>query len=95
MGPFCKNFHHKRNNATKQKEFCWASWVLGALLLVVLFILLYVICASVPTGGTKKWLNSFRQVTVYCQLRKSRLAKGESLMIKMIIWGKTITEKNS
>ena len=95
MGSFCKNFHHKRNNATKQIEFSWVSRVLGALLLVVLFILLYVICASVPAGGTKKWLNSFRQVTVYCQLRKSRLLKGESLMIKMIIWGKTITEKNS
>ena len=84
MGSFCKNFHHKRNNATKQIEFSWASRVLGALLLVGFFFL-YVICASVPTGGTKKWLNFFRQVTVYCQLRKSRLAKGESLMIKMII----------
>ena len=90
MGSFCKNFHQKRNNATKQIEFSWASrlvvlFILLYCCIVVLFILLYVICASVPTGGTKKWLNSFRQVTVYCQLRKSRLAKGESLMIKMII----------
>ena len=37
MGSFSKNFHHKRNNATKQIEFSWASRVLGALLLVGFF----------------------------------------------------------
>ena len=61
MGSFCKNCHHKRNYATKQNN----RVLLGVLLLVVLFILLYVICASEPRGGTKKWFNPFTQVTVY------------------------------
>ena len=49
-GVFHYDHHKKKNNNNNQRiEFSW-----GLYCLVVLFLLLYVICASIPTEGTVK-----------------------------------------
>ena len=48
-GVFHYDHHKKKNNNNQRIEFSW-----GLYCLVVLFLLLYVICASIPTEGTVK-----------------------------------------
>ena len=48
-GSFSRYGHHKKGQSNQTIEFSW-----GLYCLVVLFLLLYVICASIPTEGTVK-----------------------------------------